>query len=94
MLQKEAVLEVLSDQQTAAPPGFARKGRSLLGAGWHTLAPQDLPRQPNVDDDPIVGLYSGSPDLATNAEDILATVALVSVRRLCELSKQWVVRFN
>lgn len=25
-----------------------------------------------VDDDPIVGLYSGSPDLATNAEDILA----------------------
>jgi hypothetical protein len=24
------------------------------------------------DDDPIVGLYSGSPDLATNAEDILA----------------------
>lgn len=34
-------------QQTAAPPGFARKGRSLLGAGWHYLAPQDLPRQPN-----------------------------------------------
>ena len=27
----------------------------------------------NVDDDPIVGLYSGSPDLATNAENILAT---------------------
>jgi DNA polymerase III psi subunit len=26
----------------------------------------------SVDDDPIVGLYSGSPDLATNAEDILA----------------------
>jgi hypothetical protein len=26
----------------------------------------------NVDDDPIVGLYSGSPELATNAEDILA----------------------
>lgn len=25
-----------------------------------------------VDDDPIVGLYSGSPDLATNAKDILA----------------------
>ena len=34
-------------QQTIAPPGFARKGRSLLGAGWHTLALQDLPRQPN-----------------------------------------------
>jgi hypothetical protein len=26
----------------------------------------------SIDDDPIVGLYSGSPDLATNAEDILA----------------------
>jgi type I restriction enzyme R subunit len=34
-------------QQTTASPGFVRKGRSLLGAGWHTLAPQDLPRQPN-----------------------------------------------
>lgn len=34
-------------QQTTALPGFARKGRSLLGAGWHYLAPQDLPRQPN-----------------------------------------------
>ena len=26
----------------------------------------------DVDEDPIVGLYSGSPNLATNAEDILA----------------------
>lgn len=26
----------------------------------------------SIDEDPIVGLYSGSPDLATNAEDILA----------------------
>ncbi len=26
----------------------------------------------SVDDDPIVGLYSGSPDLGTNAENILA----------------------
>lgn len=25
-----------------------------------------------VDDDPIVGLYAGSPDLSSNAEDILA----------------------
>lgn len=24
-------------QQTTAPPGFARKGRSLLGAGGHFL---------------------------------------------------------
>jgi len=34
-------------QQSNAPPGFARKGRALLGAGWHYFAPQDLPRQPN-----------------------------------------------
>ncbi|NEO83006.1 MAG: hypothetical protein F6J87_01920 [Spirulina sp. SIO3F2] len=27
----------------------------------------------SIEDDPIVGLYSGSLDLATNAEDILAT---------------------
>ncbi|TRU84146.1 MAG: hypothetical protein EWV76_05765 [Microcystis novacekii Mn_MB_F_20050700_S1] len=26
----------------------------------------------SINEDPIVGLYSGSPDLATNAEDILA----------------------
>lgn len=26
----------------------------------------------SVDDDPIVGFYAGSPDLSTNAEDILA----------------------
>ncbi|ELR99525.1 hypothetical protein [Gloeocapsa sp. PCC 73106] len=25
----------------------------------------------SIDEDPIVGLYCGSPDLATNAEDIL-----------------------
>ena len=34
-------------QQTAAPPGFARKGRALLGAGGYTLAHQDISRQPN-----------------------------------------------
>jgi len=33
--------------QTIAPPGFARNGCSLLGAGWHTLALQDFPHQPN-----------------------------------------------
>lgn len=32
-------------QQTVAPPGFARKGRSRLGAGGHFLLPLDLTPQ-------------------------------------------------
>ena len=30
---------------TAAGPGLARRGGALSGAGWHYLAPRDLPRQ-------------------------------------------------
>ena len=64
-------------QQTAAPPGFARKGRSLLGAGWHCLAPQDLPRQPNdvfIETFVRDALIRLNPDIATNpdrAEEVL-----------------------
>jgi type I restriction enzyme R subunit len=64
-------------QQSKAPPGFARKGRSLLGAGWHYLAPQDLPRQPNdvfIETFVRDALIRLNPDIATNsdrAEEVL-----------------------
>lgn len=64
-------------QQTTAPPGFARKGRSLLGAGWHYLAPQDLPRQPNdvfIETFVRDALIRLNPDIAANpdrAEEVL-----------------------
>jgi hypothetical protein len=30
-----------------------------------------VPQQPGTDPDPLIGLFSGSPNLATNAEEIL-----------------------
>jgi hypothetical protein len=30
-----------------------------------------VPQQPSTDPDPLIGLFSGSPNLATNAEEIL-----------------------
>lgn len=32
---------------TTVGPGLARKGKALAGAGWHYLAPQDVPRAPH-----------------------------------------------
>ena len=64
-------------QQTSAPHGLARKDRSVLGAGWHYLVSQDLPRQANdvfVESFVSDALIRLNPEIATNpdhAEEVL-----------------------
>lgn len=43
-------------QQAAAPPGFARKSRSLLGAGWYYLAPKIYPATPTTFSSKLIDL--------------------------------------
>lgn len=43
-------------QKTAVPFGFARKSRSLLGAGWYYLAPKIYPATPTTFSSKLIDL--------------------------------------
>jgi hypothetical protein len=66
------VQELLNAAQKLSLPEQVQLASQLMQAATHKLQASSKSESSQLDtEDPLIGLFSGSPDLATRAEDIL-----------------------